>query len=88
MWHHTENIVSGIEYASIITKEDNVPLANKIERALSAILLIYGVDQSTIDLKINKILSMDYRSLGNRILAEFKAYVDSLTEDDLVNLYE
>ena len=75
MWKYTENVVSGIEFGTIMTREDNTPLENQIERTLSAILNIYGVDENTINSTINQILNMDYRMLGKRILDEFKKYV-------------
>ena len=42
-WVATENIVSGIEYATIMTREENTPLALQIEKTLDTILYIYGV---------------------------------------------
>ena len=42
-WIAAENIVSGIEYATIMTKENDTPLSLQIEKALNAIMLLYGV---------------------------------------------
>lgn len=82
-WIATENIVSGIEYATIMTREDNTPLPLQIEKTLEAILLLYGVPDDLRKFKIAKVLAMDYRALGRRILSEFKEYIDKVNEQNL-----
>ena len=82
-WQMTENIVSGIEYAAIMTKESEIPLARQLEQSLDAIMLLYGVPREIRKVKIEKVLSMDYRSLGRRILTEFKEYIQTVDEEDL-----
>ena len=82
-WAATENIVSGIEYATIMTKEEDTPLPLQIEKALNAIMLLYGVPEELRNTKIKKVLDMDYRALGRRILAEFKEYIDKVNEQNL-----
>ena len=82
-WRATENIVSGIEYATIMTRESDTPLSVQIERALSSIMLIYGVPEDLIRTKIQKTLDMDYRALGRRILSEFKEYIEKVNEENL-----
>lgn len=77
-WAATENIVSGIEYATIMTREEATPLPMQIERTLSAIMLLYGVPEPLRKTKIDKVLAMDYRTLGRRILAEFKEYIEEV----------
>lgn len=77
-WAATENIVSGIEYATIMTREEATPLPMQIERTLSAIMLLYGVPEPLRKAKIDKVLAMDYRTLGRRILAEFKEYIEEV----------
>ena len=84
-WAATENIVSGIEYATIMTKEEDTPLPVQIERTLNAIMLLYGVPEEIRKAKIEKVLSMDYRALGRRLLAEFKEYIDKVNEQNLKN---
>jgi len=80
-WVETENIVSGIEYAVITTRETDTPLAVQISHTLNAIMLLYGVPKELRDIKIEKVLSMDYRALGRRILSEFRAYIESKNDD-------
>lgn len=82
-WAATENIVSGIEYATIMTREEDTPLPMQIERVLQAILLLYGVPDELRQAKIEKILSMDYRALAHQTLCAFKAYIDQVNEQNL-----
>ncbi len=82
-WTATENIVSGIEYATIMTKEDYTPLPMQLEKTLNAIMLLYGVPDELRKTKIEKVLAMDYRALGRRILTEFKEYIDKVNEEKL-----
>ena len=84
-WTATENIVSGIEYATIMTREADTPLPMQIERTLNAIMLLYGVPEELRRAKIEKVLQMDYRALGRRILAEFKQYIEEVNEQNLKN---
>lgn len=82
-WIATENIVSGIEYATIMTREADTPLAMQIERTLNAIMLLYGVPDELRRAKIEKVLAMDYRTLGRRILKEIKEYIEQVNEQNL-----
>ena len=82
-WVATENIVSGIEYATIMTREENTPLPVQIEKTLDTILYLYGVPKETRDLKIAKVLAMDYRALGARVLSDFRAYIERVNEEEL-----
>ena len=84
-WAATENIVSGIEYATIMTKETEISLPVQIERALNSILLLYAVPEDQRRSKIQKVLSMDYRALGRTILADFKQYISEVNEQNLKN---
>lgn len=83
MWRATENIVSGIEYATIMTREAETPLPMQIERTLNAIMLLYGVPEELRQQKIRKVLAMDYRALGRRLLSEFREYIERVNEDKL-----
>lgn len=85
MWEATENIVSGIEYATIMTREENTPLPIQIERTLNTIMMIYGVPEELRKIKIDKVLSMDYRALGRRLLSEFRDYIEKVNEENLKN---
>ena len=87
-WRATENIVSGIEYATIMTCENDTPLAKQIEKALDSILMLYGVPEELRRQKIEKVLAMDYRGIGKRILNGFKEYIDKVNEENLKNAYK
>ena len=82
-WRATENIVSGIEYATIVTCEAETPLDKQVEKALDSIMLLYGVPEELRRIKIAKVLAMDYRSIGQRILKGFKEYIDKVNEGNL-----
>lgn len=82
-WRATENIVSGIEFATIMTCEADTPLDKQIEKALDSILMLYGVPEALRRQKIEKVLAMDYRNIGKRILNGFKEYIDKVNEENL-----
>lgn len=82
-WAATENIVSGIEYATIMTREADTPLPLQIERTLSAIMLLYNVPEELRKIKINKVLATDYRSLGRKIFKGFRDYIEMVNEQNL-----
>lgn len=84
-WSATENIVSGIEYATIVTSEQDTPLPLQIEKGLNSILMIYGVPEELRKAKIEKVLAMDYRTLSRHILADFKEYIEKINEKNLKN---
>ena len=75
-----ELLVSGIEYATLMTTGDSVPLAVRIEGALNNIMMIFGVPEEIRRQKIGKVLSMDYRALGAHLLEQFKIFVDETNE--------
>ncbi|MBR2930586.1 MAG: helix-turn-helix transcriptional regulator [Clostridia bacterium] len=82
-WIEAENLVSGIEYGTIMTREERTPLSLQIEGGLDTILTIYGVPEELRRQKIEKVLAMDYRALGRRILGEFKEYIERTNEEAL-----
>lgn len=84
-WMATENIVSGIEYATIMTSEETTSLPLQIETALNSIMILYGVPEEMRKIKIKKVFALDYRALGMRVLGEFKDYIDNVNEQNLKN---
>ena len=70
-----ECIVSGIEYATLMTTEHSTPLPMRLEGALNAIMLLFGVPEELRKKKITKVLAMDYRAIGEKLLENFKEYV-------------
>lgn len=79
-WREMENLVSGIEYGTIMTRESNTPLELQIESTLDAIMALYNVPSNLRRQKIDKVLAMDYRKISNSILEQFKRYVEDTNE--------
>ncbi len=75
-----EILVSGIEYATLMTTDNSLPLNIRIEGALNSIMLTYNVPEEIRKDKIGKALSTDYHKLGERVLKEFKKYVEEVNE--------
>ncbi|MBQ8600508.1 MAG: TetR/AcrR family transcriptional regulator [Clostridia bacterium] len=83
-----EVLVSGIEYATLMTTSDVAPLDVRVAGALNSIMMIYNVPEEIRSMKVDKILAMDYRSIGRRILEDFKEYVEEVNEQALDDLIE
>ena len=81
-----ETLVSGIEYAILLTTSGSAPLDIRVAGALRTILSIYNVPKEIRDEKIKKVLSMNYQKLGLDTLRKFRAYVDQSTEQALFDL--
>ncbi len=79
-------LVSGIEYATLLTTSESATLELRVEGALRAILTIYNVPKEIQDEKIKKVLSMEYPTLGLDTLRKFREYVDQSTEQALLDL--
>ncbi len=85
-FEEAETLVSGIEYATLMTTSGSASLELRISGALNTILSIYNVPESIRKQKIAKVLAMDYKALGIRVLKEFRDFVDNETEQALLNL--
>ncbi len=72
-----ELLVSGVEYATLMTAGTSVALETRISGALNIILGIYGIPEETRKLKTQKVFAMDYRSIGKNAIADFKKYVEN-----------
>ena len=81
-----EILVSGIEYATLMTTDNEVSLELRIAGALDAILHIYGVPEDMRKAKIDRVLSMDYRTISRGVLAEFKQFVIQANEQAMLDL--
>ncbi|MBE6678269.1 MAG: TetR family transcriptional regulator [Ruminococcaceae bacterium] len=75
-----ETLVSGIEYATIMTTGDSAPLDIRIAGALDNILTLYQVPQDIRSRKIEKVLGMDYKTIGRSVLKEFITFIKETTE--------
>lgn len=75
-----EMLVSGIEFATLMTAGDPVSLEARITGALTNILTIYGIPEETRSIKLKKVFAMDYKALGKRVRESFKEYVAETNE--------
>ncbi|MBQ4572817.1 MAG: TetR/AcrR family transcriptional regulator [Clostridia bacterium] len=82
-----EALVSGIEYATLMTTKTSSPLDVRISGALDTILYIYKVPEEIRKIKIQKVLSMDYKKIGSRIFDEFKEYIEQVNEQAFNELF-
>ncbi len=76
-----EILVSGIEYATLMSLDEQIPIETRIAGALDKILIIYGVPEHLRKMKIEKALSCDYKNIGERIFKEFVEYVNKMNEE-------
>lgn len=76
-----EILVSGIEYATLMTTGDTVSLETRISGALHNILGIYGIPETERNTMVQKVFAMDYKNLCKRILADFKKYVSKTNKE-------
>lgn len=80
-FREAEILVAGIEHATLNAIDESVPLETRISGALNTIMMIYNVPEEIRRIKIDKVLAMDYRSLGKRIFKEFKEYVEHMNAE-------
>jgi AcrR family transcriptional regulator len=81
-----ELLVSGIEYATLMTTATYIPFETRISGALNNILGIYGIPEETRNVKLKKVFAMDYRNIGKQAISEFKEFVSSANEQALHQL--
>lgn len=74
-FEQAEILVMGLQYATVVTTDAKVSLSARISGALHQILSIYNVDKKTREKEIKKVLSMDCKALGNRVLSAFEKFV-------------
>ena len=87
-YSEAETLVSGIEYATLMTTGDSASLETRIAGALNQIMALYNVPAEIRKTQIERVLRMDYRSLANRILQEFLDYIDQADEQLLEELLD
>lgn len=81
-----EDLVSGIEYATLMTTSASMPLEQRVNRALDVILGIFGVPMQMRQSYIRNLSTVNYRNLGNQVLDGFIQYVHEISEADLEKL--
>lgn len=78
-----ENLVSGIEYATLMSTASSPDVAVRIAGALKNILSIYNVPANEWEECIRNVLQLDYQSIGRQVLQEFKVFVHGITNEQL-----
>ncbi|MBQ9139708.1 MAG: TetR/AcrR family transcriptional regulator [Ruminococcus sp.] len=74
-----ENLYSAVEYGMFSSAEQGrVSLDMRVACGLDAAMRLYNVPEALRNQKIEKIIAMDYRSLGKRILSDFKDYITAV----------
>lgn len=74
-----ENLYSAIEYGMFSsTGQDGISLDMRVACGLDAALRLYNVPESLRNQKLEKIIAMDYRSFGRKILSDFKDYITAV----------
>lgn len=81
-----ETMVSGVEYATMMTTGDLADLEYRVAGALEVIMRIYNVPEDVRKQKIKKILAMDYQKKGPLILEHFKRFVQETNEQTFQQL--
>ena len=74
-FEEAEVLVSGIEYATLMTTGRPIPIETRITGAIHNILGIYGVPEEIRSTKLKKVFAMDYRNIGKRVMGDFKKFV-------------
>lgn len=82
MFTEAETIVSGIEYATLMTTPDSASVETRIVGAMKAILSIYNVPEERQQMKVKKAMSLDYLKYGRELFARFKDYVLNMSEEE------
>lgn len=80
-------LISGIEYATLMSTPDTPPLEQRLPSALNGILAVYRVPAETRQTVIDTVLATDYRQMGRSILKNFITYTRELSEEMLETLF-
>ncbi|MBQ7293967.1 MAG: TetR/AcrR family transcriptional regulator [Clostridia bacterium] len=88
-FEEAELLISGIEYATLMTAGSSIPLETRISGALNIILGIYGIPEDIRKAKIQRVFEMDYRTIGKKTIADFKKHVENSNDQalrDILNI--
>ena len=86
-YSEAETLVSGIEYATLMTTSDSAGLEVRIVGALRTILGIYGVPKEISAQKIQKVVALDYMEMGEKTLREFREFIYNLDDEYIEDAY-
>lgn len=79
-WSTAEILVSGVECGVIMSAEEGSELRVLLEKALNLIMILYNVPEDMRKQNIDRVLSLDYKQIGDRVLCEFRKYIDKTNE--------
>lgn len=82
-----ETLISGIEYATMMTTKESATIDVRIAGALNNIMLIYQVPEEIRKRKIRRVLDMEYTAVGQRMLEDFIAYIEETNEQAFEELF-
>lgn len=86
-YSEAETLVSGIEYATLMTTTDSAPVDVRIVGALNNILCIFGVPEALRAKNISQVLAMDYVAIGRQMLERFIAFIEETNEQAFDELF-
>lgn len=73
----TENVVSGIEYALLMTENtEKISFEQRVISSLNAIMKVYDIPEDIRKSVIEEIMAMDYCNMGKHVFEEFCNYVE------------
>lgn len=74
-----ENLYSAIEYGMFSSAgQEGISLDMRVACGLDAAMRLYNVPEALRNQKIEKIIAMDYRRFGKKILSDFKDYITAV----------
>ncbi len=74
-----ENLYSAIEYSIFSSAgQDGISLDMRVASGLDAALRLYNVPEAVRNQKLGKIIAMDCRGFGRKILSDFKDYITAV----------
>lgn len=80
-------LVSGIEYATLMTTEDSAGIDARLNGALRTILGIYLVPKEISAIKIQKAAALNHREFGMNTLKDFREFVFNIDDEYIENVY-
>lgn len=83
-----EILVQGIDYSTIVAIDTSVSLDVRIAGALNQILSIYNIPTEVRKEYIERVLKMDCRNTGKRVLTEFISYVEKTVNKEFDEILE
>lgn len=83
-----QTVVSGIEYGTLVAQPESVSLEQLITTAIDSIMKLYDVPDELRKRKIEKVMNMDYQTLGKLVLQDFRQYTAQVNQQALLQELE